>query len=260
MENQLPLNFHTKDYYSQLGVAKCSTPRQIKAAYRKQAKKVRPRPTPLQLERGWTFTTRRRRASTVTTLYSRAHQPSSPPSSLSPPTHGSLHHNSTTLTQWHPDKNPGNTDAAAEKFKEISEAYSVLSDARQRQMYNLKKGVPTRPRASAASYAWGAQASSSSSTGSRKRGYDAPRYDPYEELKRRRRAEQQKHDAKRAANAQAQYAAAKAEADAAAARAKAAAKERAARWAQPPTSGARSHPYPTRSSTGEIVLFYLYYD
>ena len=40
MEN-LPLNCHKKDYYNELGVAKCSTPRQIKAAYRKAAKKVR---------------------------------------------------------------------------------------------------------------------------------------------------------------------------------------------------------------------------
>ena len=34
------------------------------------------------------------------------------------------------------DKNPGNQEAAAEKFKEISEAFEVLSDSNKRQVFD----------------------------------------------------------------------------------------------------------------------------
>jgi len=38
--------------------------------------------------------------------------------------------------KWHPDKNPNNQEEASKKFKEISEAYEVLSDERRRRDYD----------------------------------------------------------------------------------------------------------------------------
>jgi len=44
--------------------------------------------------------------------------------------------------KYHPDKNPGNEKWAEEKFKEINEAYSILSDGARRQQYDSYRKSP----------------------------------------------------------------------------------------------------------------------
>src|SRR6266849_7624835 len=38
--------------------------------------------------------------------------------------------------KWHPDRNPENKSESEVKFRECTEAYSVLSDAQKRQIYD----------------------------------------------------------------------------------------------------------------------------
>src|SRR5690242_1436292 len=82
-----------KDYYKTLGVAKTATDKEIKAAYRKLARK------------------------------------------------------------HHPDVNPGNKAAEA-KFKEIGEAYEVLSDPEKRQRYDALGADWSRYASGDAGPAW----------------------------------------------------------------------------------------------------------
>ncbi|XP_032752489.1 dnaJ homolog subfamily B member 3-like [Rattus rattus] len=46
--------------------------------------------------------------------------------------------------QVHPDKNPGDREAAEEKFKQVAEAYQILSDAKKRKDYDRSRWSRTK--------------------------------------------------------------------------------------------------------------------
>ncbi|XP_023791112.1 dnaJ homolog subfamily B member 8 [Cyanistes caeruleus] len=54
--------------------------------------------------------------------------------------------------KWHPDKNPKNKEEAEKKFKEIVEAYEILSDPQKRSLYDksVEESRARRERAAAA--------------------------------------------------------------------------------------------------------------
>jgi curved DNA-binding protein CbpA len=47
--------------------------------------------------------------------------------------------------RWHPDRNPDQSAAATERFREIVEAWTVLGNPARRRRYDFETGRPPRP-------------------------------------------------------------------------------------------------------------------